>query len=78
MSDIPNIVPPVDGNRLLLQSFADKVLQGRSLTPMEEGLAITSSNLVKVNKFGPSPEDMKAGETILPEQVKSMIFNAIS
>ena len=70
-------VHTINGNKLLLNSFSEKLSQGRELTGMESNMAITSSNIVRGNRFGPGPAEMTAGETILPERIEGMIAAAV-
>lgn len=71
------MIPKVSGDELLLTSLKNKIARGKELNLIESDMAILASNAVKGNQYGPLPSEMKAGETILPEQVKAMIFSAI-
>ena len=70
-------VPKVSGDELLLTSLRNKIARGKELNLIESDMAILASNAVKGNQYGPLPSEMEVGQTILPEQVKSMIISAI-
>ena len=70
-------LPTISGDDLLLNSLSNKIRRGEELNPIESTMAIVSSKSVEGNRYGPLPSEMEAGETIIPEQVKAMIFSAI-
>lgn len=64
--------PIVDGNKLLLDSLANKIKSGRELTLVESYMGIISAQAI--NK--PDISNFKITGDILPEVVQGMIINS--